>query len=1149
MKEFLFRKTLLIFACCFLPFAATGKNDGERYTKNSVLSAGNWYKIKIGSTGIYKLTYSDLQGMGISNPANVRIHGYGGYALSEDFTTEYIDDLPQVAIWMSKPRSEFGSGDYILFYGKGDIKWEYNQSKGEFMQTQHPYSVDSYYFVTESEEGPLLMNEKSSLGTANEEVTSFTDYYLHENELINIEETGRDYFGENFMTTKSRNFSVNLSGIASETAILNYRFIARPPSGAAYLDVSNNGVTVARNTISAVTSSSLFATTVDQSYTVDNFAESNTLNFTYTQGNASDKNVYLDYIRINFLRSLKPYGAVTLFRSTNKNERLGFRISETSGSFVVFDVTDALNPEAVQSSLSGSQLSFTASNTEIREYALVNTASNSIPVPEIVGKIENQNLHALEMKEMIIIVRPFLKAYAEQLAEIHREDSGLESLIVTADDIYNEFSSGKPDITAYRRFVKMFYDRADGDETKMPKYLLLFGDGTFDNRFLAYNWTETHKNSMLLTYQTTNSISEAASYTTDDYIGFLEDKSLSLVNDDLNIAIGRITVRDESEARAVVNKIKKYLSNEEKGIWKNNIAFFADDLIGNSATDMETQHLTNSEGCAEFIENKYPHLIVNKIYQDSYERVVTPDGARYPDARKALLDKINSGLTVLNYTGHGSTSSWAHEAILLKSDVLNMTNSRQGLWVTATCDYSRFDGYETSAGEYALLNANGGAIALFSTSRVVWGGPNADMVEGIFENVFEKEDNKPLRLGDVLLRAKKGLKNPSSFSNGNVLRFFLLGDPALRISLPDETYQLKITGINGIPAGEGDIQIKALASNVLNGVVVDMEGNTVNGFSGNIESVIFDSKMTFTSRGQTPSGINERGQVDYTDYINTIYTGSTTVENGAFSFNFVTPKDILYTDDYGKMSFYAYDKTTGMEAQGSYLDYVVGGIDETAVEENNPPVITDMYLNGKGFTSGDKVNSTPTFYAEVYEDTGFNFSSGIGHQMSLVVDGITSYTLNNYFENLETTGSGVAGKISFTLPELEEGKHNLQFRIWDVWNNSETAGLEFEVVDNYKPDIYDFRILGNPAKDYVRFVFSSDVSGSDIKVTYEVYSMTGALQWAHEETGTADFTYEWDIRAGNGRRLAPGMYICRLFVTIDGKVKASKSEKLIVTGQ
>ncbi len=1167
MTKIIFNKKFflaVLISICFIGLSKAQINDPSRYAAQSVLSSGKWVKIKVEETGFYKITYEKLREWGISNPQKARIYGYGGWVLNQDFTDPYLrnqDDLPPVSVWMNKSPESFGPGDYMIFYGKGSVKWTYKS--GLFEHIQNSYSGDSYYFVTESDEGPKLINERASAAVGTDAIDTYDDYYLHEKDLVNITQTGREFYGESFRSKTSHDFSVPLPGITPDKATIAVSFITRT-SGRSKLFLTVNNNLLFEKICPAISPSS------DNDYykkakelnasTLANLSDNNIINLRYERASTSDENIHLNYFTINFKRQLKPYSAVTLFRSKTISPNLSFRIKEATSNLMVFDVTEGETPEKITGNFSGSEFSFAAANTSIREYAMVD-ATKKMPEPSYVGQVANQNLHGMNSAEMVIIVRPALISRAQELAELHYNDSGLESVVVTAEDIYNEFSSGKPDVTAYRRFLKMFYDRAQNEDEK-PKYLLLLGDGSYDNRFINSNWKEADKRAMLLTYQSKESINELESYTTDDYIGFLNDTtgldegdklpgSVDIVSSKLDIGIGRLTVRNDAEAAAVINKIRTYLLDEDKGLWKNNVAFVADDQNKGSKFEPGTEgaHVGYSDSYATTLNDSYPSFITNKIYMDAHEMIIQPSGARYPSVTEMLKNKFDSGLLFLNYVGHGSTIGWAHENIIDFQFINNLTNKHLPLLITATCDFGRYDADETSAGELFFLNAKGGAIALFTTSRVVYGTSNDKLNKNLINHIFEKQNGTPARLGDILRDSKISITDVGAKRNG--LRFSLVGDPALRLSYPDDTYKVEITDVNGISSSSTDIQIKALANNVIKGRIADNSDGTFSDFQGTLDVVIYDSELDLKTRGNARDGSNPSGTMgifDYKDYTNLLYTGSVKIVNGEFSIEFVTPKDILYTNNSGKMSFYAYTDDYKYQAQGAFLNYKVGGVDDNGTPDTTPPVISQMYMNRADFVSGGKVNTTPIFYAKVSDDTGINVSNGIGHNMSITVDGTKTYDLRSSFTSTSSDGSLKEGEIRYVLPELSEGKHHLMFRVWDLWNNPQTATLEFEVVRDYKPVVYNLKIKSNPAKEKAVFYFESDVDGLNVDVKYEVYSITGQLVWSEEVFNTTDNEVTWYLESG-GAPVSAGVYVCRMTVSMNGGVKATKSEKLIILGQ
>lgn len=1131
-------------------------NDGSRYASNSVLSNGTWSKIKISETGIYKLTYKDLKKMGITNPQNVQIYGYGGWMLDEDFSKPYTDDLPQISVWRSTSRENFThDDDYILFYGRGDIMWSYDSVRKEFYQTQNPYSTDSYYFVTESEDGPRIATTQASLSLGSNVTNVYNDYTLHEKELESPQGgTGRDFWGENLLKKSTVDITFDTKGATTDAAIVTYAYVTKAfPSSAlltvkvnntessAYSEVDNDYYTIAVKRV--------------QAFSVPDLNDNTTVKVSYTKGSSTDKNAYLDYVRLNFKRNLKPYSAVTPFRSTTIADNLGFRIADASSSLLVFDVTDNTSIQKVNTQLSGTQMTFAASNTNIREYVMVDLSKlKDIPTPEIVEQIENQNLHATSNDfDMVIIVNDYLREYADELARLHEVESGFRSLVVSPQSIYNEFSSGKPDMTAFRRFLKMFYDRAATGNDR-PQYALIFGGGTFDNK-LIQKWSDEAKKSMILTYQSKAQefgngyiYSETEEYTTDDYIALLGDNTgTSLVRELLDMSVGRLPVRSKQEAAAVIGKISAYMSPNNVGIWANNVTIVADDLNSGATMNVDKQHIRDAETMANTIAEKYPDFIVNKIYEDMYERVVNGNGASYPLATRALLDNITQGTLIMNFIGHGATTYLTHENLLTKADIEGLNNTYLPLWITATCDFSRFDANASSGGEIALLKDVGGAIALFSTSRPVRISQNTKMNESLTKYLFETENGERLRLGDIIRKAKNNLILTGA---DNELRFALLGDPALKLAYPDGKYKVEVLEMNGRDADATDINIEALGNISVKGAVVRSDGSIVTDYNGTLESVIFDVEQSLKTRGNMKSGAtNDAYATSYEDYTNTLFSGKVVIKDGVFKIDFVAPKDILYKEGTGKMSFYAYDTDRKREAQGSFYNYTVGGTNTNQPEEENPPVISKMYLNNEQFRSGDYVSSTPIFYAEVSDDTGINLSSGIGHNLSLVLDGITVYDLTPYFENEDN--SSKKGRVKYQLPQLTEGAHTLEFNVWDVWNNSASSTIDFIVTDNFTPSIHSFEIWGNPAKDYTRFVFNTSTPSSNIDLTIRVYSLTGALVWMTQQNGAVNtlnqYIYEWDLRGYGQGRLLPGVYICTAQMSINGKKSSTKSQKLIIT--
>lgn len=808
-----------------------------------------------------------------------------------------------------------------------------------------------------------------------------------------------------------------------------------------------------------------------------------------------------------------------------------FVISEANSNTLVFDVTDALNVKRVEADLNGSELSFTIPAGRLREFVLVQT-NQTFPSPEVVGEVASSNLHGLEQRDMIIISAPSLVQQAERLAVAHREKDGLTVEVVTPEAIYNEFSSGTPDATAYRRLMKMFYDRSSSLGNP-PKYLLLFGDGIYDNRGISGEVQGVSRSNMLLTFQSQESLN-VYSYATDDYFAFLEDNSGSnFSRDKMCVGVGRFPIRTVTEATQMVDKTISYMENKDSGSWKNNVTFVADD--GNNEDSFTTNHMKQADQLAEAIEEMQPGFLVNKVYFDAYKRSSL---GTYPDVHNEIEKLLKSGQLLINYTGHGSTTHWADESVWTQTDINNSSYKHLPVWVTATCDFTRFDDVKTSAGESVFLNPTSGGIALFTTTRVVFSGNNANLNKALIDNLFQEDANSRYTLGEAMMYTKRQL------NDSNKLNFILIGDPALKFAYPE--YKARVTAVNGEAVSDEPFEFKALSRITVEGEILNPSGSFAADFTGVLSSTIFDSQSSITTLG------NSSEKFTYLDYPNTIYIGRDSVRNGKFSFTFMVPKDISYSNKKGKLNLYASSETK--EAQGSFFDFIVGGTSDTAETDTIGPEIRQIYLNDSSFVSGDKVNTTPYFVAKLWDKSGVNITgSSVGHDMMLTIDSMPSmsYNLNSYYALLPDSEN--EGLVQFSIPELEPGMHTAEFKVWDILNNSTTYTFTFEVAEGLKPNLIEMYATPNPARDQVEFFLHHNRPESNLKVTVMVYDMTGKFLWSTEKSGSSElfkaYIVTWNLTDNGGRRLRPGVYLYRAAISTNNSKEATKANKLIILAQ
>lgn len=780
--------------------------------------------------------------------------------------------------------------------------------------------------------------------------------------------------------------------------------------------------------------------------------------------------------------------------------------------------------------------------------------SGSHPAATYVKNIANQDLHADGQADLVIIIpasRTLLKQ-AQRLKEFHEIHDGMRVNIVAADQLYNEFSSGTPDANAYRRYLRMLQDRA-ATEADMPKYLLLFGDCVWDNRMLTADCKRFDPDDYLLVYESENSFSETVCYAGDSWMGILAEGAGSDARRELqDVGVGRFPVTTVAEAKIMVDKTINYSKNQNGGAWQNTIMFMGDD--GN-----DNIHMKDVDSVANSVSRDYPNFLIKKVMWDAYTRESSATGNTYPEVSKIIRQQQANGALVMDYGGHGSATLISHESVLGLSDFSESRTSNLPLWVTAACDIMPFDGVTETIGESAVLNEKGGAVAFYGTARTVFTSANKYINHAFMKRVLSLQDGKPIALGeahrlaqnDVMLgtnryptptREDPNKTSPEQDNSENHLQYSLLGDPALSLNLP--TAQVVVDEIDGVAVGSGTMPtVKA-------GSVIKMKGHVagVEGFNGVVTATVRDTQEEITCKLNNTSGDGAEVAFKYLDRTKTLYHGSDSIRNGQFELTFAVPKDINYADGQGMINLYALNTDKTIRANGSCDQFIVGGSAEAKNDSVGPSIY--CYLNSPSFVDGGNVNSTPYFVAEIKDKDGINAAgSGIGHDLQLVIDGdmAKTYTLNNNFSY--DFGTYTSGSTFYSIPELEEGPHRLQFRAWDIQNNSSTAVLHFNVVKGLRPQLFNIGVTNNPARTSTTFIISHDRMESNMDVVIELFDAAGRQIWRLAESGvsaTGNYTVDWDLSVDGGRPLQTGVYLYRVKVSSEGSSYVSKTKKLIV---
>ena len=1124
------------------------------FATNSVLQTGSgkWVKISVTEDGIYKITKQFLENCGIStqnlNPSSINIYGNGDGKLPELNSIKRTDDLAPNAIFINgEADGSFDDNDFILFYAWGP-NWV-RTSSNAFESSKNPYSDKAYYFINVNPSAtPVRIQNEASLSIpVTQTVTSYDYRDDHEVDLVNLVKGGQRWYGELFDIELERTFPFSVPSIVTSEPVTFSTSIATNAMSTAgtQQQYSVNGTVLYSSTLPAVSSDFVQS---NQLLTWNTPTSSINFKIKITRNSPSTL-VYLDKIVLKARRNLNFMSSQFNFRDTRSvgsGEVALFKVGSLPSNGFIWDVTDRHSPKRIVGSFNGSTYEYTLQTDSLREFVASN--GSSFYTPTFVGNVSPQNLHGLPQAEYLIVTHPSFINQANRLAQLHTS-TGMSVHVVTTEQVFNEYSSGSQDATAIRMFAKQFYDRANGNEDLIPKYLLLFGDGTYDPKNRVSN-----NNNYVLTYQFPNGENHISAMVTDDYFGMLDEVEGISGADLLDIGIGRILATDAATAKQQVDKVEHYMKNGSNlfassssvscaagssastfGDWRMNYVQIADDEEFGYFVIQDTEPQYN------YIKENHPEMNCLKLYTDAYTQETTAGGQRYPDVYNEITNQVQRGALVVNYVGHGGEVGLAEERIVTVPQIQDWSNiNRLNLFVSATCEFTKYDDpSRVSAGEWVALNPTGGAIVLMTTTRSVFFGVNTVTGKEFFENVFSRDvQGNPLTFGEIIKRTKN-----ASGSSDNKRSFTLIGDPALKIALP--IYKVVTDSVNGIHPSLSVDTIRALSKATIKGHIEDWNGNKLSNYNGVLTPSIFDKAKTQYTLGQDPKS----PVIPFEVQRNVVYKGQASVKNGEFQFSFIVPKDINYSFGEGKISYYG--ASSSSDAGGSDNRIIIGGIDTVGLNDKTGPQI-QLYMNDESFVSGGITNETPTVFAKLFDESGINtVGNGIGHDLVAIIDENTAepIVLNEYYTaDLDSYQSGT---VRYTLPPLEKGRHTLKIKVWDVNNNSSEATIDFIVQEKEVLELKHLLNYPNPFTTRTSFFFEHNQICTSLEAQIQVFTVSGKLvKTINEMVQTEGFRtpngIEWDGRDDFGDQLAKGVYIYTLTVKTPDGSQAQKTEKLVL---
>ncbi|QJW87887.1 type IX secretion system sortase PorU [Spirosoma taeanense] len=1114
---------------------------GYPATAQSVLREGVWVRIGVTESGVYRLDQTTLARLNpafaTANPRLLRLYGDGGAPLPQANKLPRPTDLTENAVQITgEVDGRFDAGDAILFFGQSPRVIRYDSIAQRFTHRINPYADTTFYFLTiDSTSGKRLKDRTVGAPTETVVRTTFDDYQFHEQDLLKIPalRTGREWLGEYLTidTTKTIAFSVPglvtnspvrlaASVVAGALVPTQFRFRVNNQAAGNIAIPSISGYEYDYQGIARMDTFLVKPTTAETSLQVS---------MTFQKNGQLSAQGYLNFVGIQTQRELRQYDQPTWVRRLPAG---AYSVRQATNALRVWDVTNPLIPVNQAYTLAATaEARWSASH--LGDYFLF--TDNQVRTPSSLAVIANQNLRGQAAPNLLIITPAAWRDQAERLAAFRRSHDGLTALVVTTQQVYNEFASGQSDPTAIRDAVRYFYQKLSGQ----LRYVLLFGDATFDYRNIAQLVNPAQLANTVPVYESRESLHPVLSYSSDDYYGFMDEdegnwEENTAGDHRMDVGVGRLPVKSLDEAHTVVDKLIRYSSDfSVMGDWQTRIMLVADDGDYNI-------HQQDVNQLANGIEMVSPAYRSERVYIDAYPQEATSNGQKAPIVNQLINRAVADGRLIINYSGHGGVSGLADEQIVTLQDILSWNNRRLPLFVTATCQFGRYDDPSANSGaEIALLSRLGGAIGLLTTTRPVYANTNLLINKAFYNAVFTPVNGQLPRLGDVMQATKN-----NSLSGPLNRNFALLGDPSMRLAYPQANVVLTKVNNQAVTANRLDT-LKALQAVELVGEIQQNQQRLAN-FSGKIQVTLYDKATVQTTLG------TESAKMNYQAYTSTLFTGQVPVQNGQFTVRFVMPKDIDYAVGRAKLYAYAIRADSLLEAIGSYDSLRVGGSITTDSLDTQPPVV-QLSVEG-GVVSGEVVRVAGpaiTLRINLRDNQGINVArSGLGHELTAQLGGQTPVILNDLY--VSTGNDGRQGEALYTFQDVAPGQYTVRVKAWDINNNSTEGALTLIVSEKPELSLRTTKVTPNPVTSQAIITAEHNRTGEPLDWTLRIFDLNGRL--FNQQTGQcSDCPAELEIGTWNGQseagQAAPnGVYLFRIQVrsAADGSMADSSGRLMLL---
>ncbi|MEE9441475.1 MAG: type IX secretion system sortase PorU [candidate division Zixibacteria bacterium] len=1065
-------------------------------------NATKWLKIAVDEYGVYRITGSDLVNVGVNlsglSSDSLRLF-YGGGKNPPIGFSESLPELYEIPVdIIDGGDGVFNSGDYILFYGQAVNRYDYFQDPPGYIR--NIYNRLNYYWLAvggDHSSSPLRWRQiVSENGTPDLTLNNFRQLKMVEQDHdLRVDSDGhiRNYYTWYWSNMPNVTASFSLDNPAPDDIIeIEMAAIANFSGSSLVL----NGTEMTRTTGSGTV----------YKYEVNSDAGSAGLNTAQVSLQPNIRGTYLDYLSVNYPQILEYANPQLAFSSFTYSGLIKYHIANVGQFSRVLDITLPDDPAIIENmSLSGDTAEFQMMvGDDISRFVLF--SEYDVLQPEWIRNWEGENLRNDISQYDCIIVGPggFAGAVDEYVS--YRQGQGYSLKPVAVEDIYDQFGFGLESPLAIRNYLKFAYENF---ASPAPYAVLLVGDGHYD--FLDN--MEHHSPSYMPPF-----IWEFDHSAGDDnfvYFGdfaMLDSDSSYVINSDRgwDMMVARWPVRSSYEVSSYIEKVKRYESEENQGIWRSKVTFVADDEFKSNYTG-EIIHTAQAETLAVF--HTPPEITKQKIYATEYSFA---SSGEKPMVNDAIVKTINEGTLIINYIGHGSPDVWADEHIFKKnSDLGRLRNLDKPVIVIAgSCSIGKFDQPSKEGMAEMIFRQENGAIETVSATRLVYSRDNAIFSYDLYDAVFGGSKN----ITEAVFAAKL-LHQYERSEQVNLLRndrsYVVFGDPLGDMGIPE----YKIT-INPTSAST----LVPLENFEFSGEVVDNDDNIVV-VDGLVNVDVYDSRFV----RHHPMGM------DYSLGGPRIFSGVFEVSSGRFEGGFIVPLDIDYGGNAAQISCFG---SFGIGSALGCLDSIEISQNAGTTTDNDGPVIEYTFEENPDFVNGGRIPSNATLVLNIADNSGINLTGGLGHRIELTIDNDNNSTLNltDYFAYNQ--GSYQEGQISYRLPELTPEKHIFRVKVWDNANNP--GIIEFEVLSSQAGSITIHNVLNypNPMEESTEFYFelSEPAEWAELKI----FTLAGRQIKTLRETDLncgRNRRFFWNGRDLDSDRIAEGVYLYK--ITVKGKVFSS----------